>query len=106
MEGSEDGDGKGAKGYGVAGMRDGPGSVSTLSTEECGGEPDEDKVAGLDVDDASEWVDRKGEGNGKEDEDKVESEGAAEARAAARRMRTTEDHMGVQRGTTWTVWGR
>lgn len=35
--------------------------------------------------------DNKGEDNGKEDEDKVESEGSAEARAAARSMR--EDHM-------------
>jgi hypothetical protein len=40
MGGSEDGDGKGTKGYGVTGMIDGPGSVSTLilvvvrSTEE------------------------------------------------------------------------
>jgi hypothetical protein len=40
MGGSEDGDGKGKKGYGVTGMIDGPGSVSTLilvvvrSTEE------------------------------------------------------------------------
>ena len=59
MGGSEGGDGKGAKGYGVTGMIDGPGSVSTLilvvvgSTEEGGGElllPEEDMLAGLDVD--------------------------------------------------------
>ena len=59
MGGSEDGDGKGAKGYGVTGMIDGPGSVSTLrlvvvrGTEEGRGEillPEEDKLAGLDVD--------------------------------------------------------
>lgn len=59
MGGSEDGDGKGAKKYGVTGMIDGPGSVSTLilvvvrSTEEGGGElllPEEDRLAALDVD--------------------------------------------------------
>lgn len=59
MGGSEDGDGKGAKVYGVTGMIDGPGSVSTLmlvvvgSTEEGGGElllPEENKLVELDVD--------------------------------------------------------
>lgn len=57
MGGSEDGDGKGAKRYGVTGMIDGPGSVSTLIlvvvTEDGGGElllPEEGKLAGLDVD--------------------------------------------------------
>ena len=67
MGGSEDGDGKGAKGYGVTGMIDGPGSVSTLilvvvrSTEEGRGElllPEEDKLAGLDVDVTEEDNDR------------------------------------------------
>jgi hypothetical protein len=113
MGGSEDGDGKGAKRYGVTGMTDGPDSVSTLilvvvSTEEGGDEllfPEEDKLDRLDVDDGEvdkgvdgdndgpECVDDKDECDEKEDE--VEGEGAAEARAAAKRMKTAADHMGV-----------
>jgi len=115
--GSEDGDGKGANGYGVTGMTDGPGSVSTLilvvvSTEKGGDELllPEDELAGLNVDitevdndcdddhGAPEWISGKGGGNGKEDEDEVECEGTAEARAATRRMRMTEDRMDVQWG--------
>jgi hypothetical protein len=67
MGGSEDGDGKGAKAYAVTGMTD-----------------------------ALEWVDDKGEGNGKEDDNKMESGGAAEASSAARRMRMAKNHMDVQ----------
>jgi hypothetical protein len=117
--GSEDGDGKGANGYGVTGMTDGPSSVSALiprvvSTE--GGKGglllSEDELAGLDVNvtkvdkdwggrvacgnDGPAWVDDKDKGKGKEDEDKVEGEGAAKARAAARRTRTAMDHMNVK----------
>jgi hypothetical protein len=103
-------------------MTDRPGSASTLvlvvvkGTEGDRGEllyPEEDKLAelghGVDVteadndcgdkddgDGAPEWVDKKGEGNKKEDEDKVESEGATEALAATRRMRMAEDSMDVQ----------
>jgi hypothetical protein len=128
MEGSEDGDGKGAKAYGVTGMTDGLASVSTLilvvveGTEGSGGEvlalPEDVKLAELDVDvtaagndcggrvdgeldkevdgdddDAPDWFDEKDE-----DEDVVESEGTAETRAAARRMRTAEGHIDVQWG--------
>ena len=75
--GSEDGDGKGEKAYRVTGMTDGPGSVSTVVLVKTG-------------DDCGESVDSDGE------DDDVESEGVAEARAAARRMRTTEGHMGVE----------
>ena len=75
--GSEDGDGKGEKAYRVTGMTDGPGSVSTLVLVRTG-------------DDCGESVDGDGE------DDDVESEGVAEARAAARRMRTAESHMGVE----------
>jgi hypothetical protein len=59
MGGPEDGEGKGAKRYGVTGMIEGPGSVSTLilvvvrGTEEGGGElllPEEERLARLDVD--------------------------------------------------------
>ena len=71
--GSEDGDGKGEKTYRVTGTTDGPGSVSTLVLVRTG-------------DDYGESV----------DDDDVESEGVAEARAAARRMRTAEGHMGVE----------
>ena len=71
--GSEDGDGKGEKAYRVTGTTDGPGSVSTLVLVRTG-------------DDYGESV----------DDDDVESEGVAEARAAARRMRTAEGHMGVE----------
>ncbi|KAH9988724.1 hypothetical protein BJV77DRAFT_1133659 [Russula vinacea] len=80
MGGSEDGDGKGANGYGVTGMADGP--------EESRGElliPEEDKLGKLDVDVTE------GDDKGLDGED----EGSAEARAAARRMRT--------RRTTW-IW--
>lgn len=108
MGGSEDGDGNGAKRYGEMGMVDGPGSVSTLILVVVGsidgGElilPEEDELARLDGDednDIPELVDDKGKGNGKEAEDKVESEGAAEAHAATRRMRTAEDRMDVQWG--------
>jgi hypothetical protein len=106
MGGSEDGDWMGAKGYGEMGIGDGPGSVSTLilvvigSTE--GGElllPEEGKLARLDDDDDGGGVDDKDEGNGKEDEVKVEREGAAEARAATRRMTIAEDRMDVQCGS-------
>jgi hypothetical protein len=119
MGGSEDGDGKGAKIYGVTGMIDGPGSVSTLilvvvrSTKEGGGTllvPEEDILVGLDVGVREEDKDsckRKdcgwdkgactdidgdvlGSVNGKEDG------GAAETRAeAARITRMTEAHMDV-----------
>jgi hypothetical protein len=115
MGGSDDGDGNGAKGYGVTGTIDGPGSVSTLmlvvvrSTEEEGGGelllPEEDTLVGLDVEVREEdkdcgvrvdgdWDkgvcggddgDVLGSVNGKEDG------GAAEARTAAvRRTRMTE----------------
>jgi hypothetical protein len=116
MGGSEDGDGKGAKGYGVTGMIDGPGSVSTLvlvvvrSTAEGGGTlllPEEDILdVGVREDDkdSGERVDGGrdkgactdndsdvlGSVNGKEDG------GTAETRAAAaRRTRMTEAHMDV-----------
>ena len=102
MGGPEDGDGKGAKGYGVTGMVDGPGSVSTELL------PEEDKLVGLDVGvreedkDCGERVDCGrdkgvctdndgdvlGSVNGEEDG------GAAETRAAAaKRTRMTEAHM-------------
>jgi hypothetical protein len=96
MGSSEDGDGKGANKYGVTGMTDGPGSVSTLilvvvrSTERGGGKlllPEEDKLSDLDVDVA------KGDDKGVDGDD----EGAAEARAAAKRMRTAADHMDMER---------
>jgi hypothetical protein len=108
MGGSEDGDGKGTKRYGVTGMEEGPGSVSTLilvvvSAEEGGGElelllPEEDRLGRLDVDDDE--VDKGVDGDDDKDEydekeDEVGGEGAAEARAAARRMRTAEGHMDV-----------
>jgi hypothetical protein len=122
MGGSEDGDGKGAKGYGVTGMIDGPGSVSTLilvvvrRTEEGRGElllPEEDKLAGLDVDvteEENECGERVGGGLDKGVEcnddgdapgcvDGKEDEGAGEARtAAARRTRMAKAHMDVQWG--------
>jgi len=121
--GPEDGDGNGVKAYGVTGMTDGPGWVSTLILVVVRSEddlllPEDDKLAGLDVgvtegddsggkvdgewdkgmdgddvDDVPEGVDDKDEGNGMEDEDEMEDAGAAEACAAARRMRTAEDHM-------------
>jgi hypothetical protein len=117
MGGPEDGDGKGAKAYGVAGMTDGPGSVSTLMLVVVGGELlllEDDELAELDVDvtagdnDCGGRVDSEGDkgvdgddddapdGKGEGDEDGVEREGAAEARAAARRMRRAEDHIDVQ----------
>jgi hypothetical protein len=102
-------------------MIDGPGSVSTLirvvvrSTEEGGGElllPEEDMMAGLDVDvteednDCGERVDSgrdKGVGDDDDDGDAPgcvdgkEDGGAAEARiAAARRTRMAKAHMDVQ----------
>ena len=117
---SEDGDGKGAKVYGVTGMIDGPGSVSTLmlvvvrSTEEGGGElllPEENKLVELDADvteeeyDCSELVDAgwdKGVG-GDDNGDALEcvgwkeDGGTAEAgTAAARRTRMAEVHMDEQ----------
>jgi hypothetical protein len=103
-------------------MIDGPGSVNTLilvvvrSTEEGGGElllPEEDKLAGLDVDvteeddDCGERVDGgwdKGvggddDGDAPECVDGKEDEGAGEARtAAARRTRMAKVHMDVQWG--------
>ena len=94
--GSDDGEGKAAKAYGVLGMADGPGSVSTLilvvveGTEEDVDEmllAEEDKLAGLDVGVTEE-----------EDDDCGGGEGAAVARAAARRMKTAEDHMDVEWG--------
>ena len=116
---SEDGDGKGAKGYGVTGMIDGPGSVSTLilvvvgGTEEGGGTlllPEEDMLVGLDVGvreddkdcgervdcgrDKGVWTDNDGDVLGSVNE--KEDGGAAETRAAAaRRTRTAEAHMDV-----------
>lgn len=101
------------------GKTDGPASVNipTLGiVTRTGGRrdelllPEEDKLGELYVDvteggdkgvggdDAPEWVDDKGEGNGKEVEDKVESEGTAEARAAIRRMRAADKRMDVQQG--------
>ena len=90
IEGSEDGDGKGAKGYEVTGMIDGPGSVSTLVPKVVSTEGDGGKPLPLEYD--------MEEGNGKEGEGKVECEGAAEARAAARRTRTRADHMYEEQG--------
>ena len=94
--GSEDGDGKGVNGYGVTGTTDGPGSVSTLipvvdkSTEESRGELllPEEELGELDVD-VTEEVD-----NGVDGDD----EAPAEARAAAKRTRTTADHMDMEYG--------
>jgi hypothetical protein len=114
MGGSEDGDGKGTNAYGVTGMTDGLASVSTLilvvveGAEGSRGEvlfPEYDKLVELDIDvtegdkDCGERVDGRrdkgvGKCKGKEDEDKVENEGAAKARAAARSMSTADDHMG------------
>jgi hypothetical protein len=105
-------------------MIDGPGSVSTLirvvvrSTEEGGGElllPEEDMMAGLDVDvteddnDCGERVDSgrdKGVGDDDDDDgdapervDGKEDGSAAEAHtAAARRTRMAKAHMDVQWG--------
>jgi hypothetical protein len=103
MGGTEDGDGKGSKVYGVTGMTDGPGSVSTLilglvrSTEEGRGElfREENGLAELGNEGVPEcqWVGDKGEGDGERDVDKVESEGIADARAATMRARTAEVHM-------------
>ena len=73
--GSEDGDGMGEKAYRVTGMTDSPGSASTLVLVRTGNESGE-RVDG--------------------DDDDVESEGVAEARAAARRMMTAESHMDVE----------
>ena len=106
--GSDDGEGKGANAYGVLGMTDGPGSVSTLilvvveGTEEDVDElllPKADKLARLDV-----VVTKKDEGVEKEGEDKLEGEVVASARAAARRTRTAGDHMDVNGGTLWASW--
>ena len=97
MGGSEDGDGKGANGYGVTGMADGPGSMSTLilvvvrNTEESRGElliPEEEKLGRLDVD-VTEGDDKGSDGD---------DEGSAEARAVARRIRTAADHMDMEWG--------
>jgi hypothetical protein len=119
IDGSDDGDGKGAKGCEVIGMIDGPGSVSTLvpkvvSTEGDRGELlfPEYELAGLDVDftevdddfsgrlaggdDGPGWVNDKDEGSGKEDEDKMEED--AETRAATRRAKMAADHMDVDVG--------
>ena len=119
MGGSEDGDGKGAKEYGVTGMIEGPGSVSTLifvvdeSTEEGGGELLLDKLAGLGVGVTEEdnecgervdgGIDKGVDGDDDGDVpgcvDGKEDEGAAEAcSAAARRTRMANAHMDVQRG--------
>lgn len=122
MGGSEDGDGKGAKGYGVTGMIDGPDSVSTLIlvvvTEEDGGElllPEEDKLAELDVDvteeenDCDELVDGgRDKGVGGDDNGAgKENGGAAETRtAAARRTRMAKALMGVQVGAPLDQLGR
>ncbi len=71
--------------------------VVVISTEEGRGEllfSEENELAKLDVEeDVLEWVDDKSGGDGKEDVDNVESEAAAEARAATTRVRTAEDHM-------------
>jgi hypothetical protein len=113
MGGSEDGDGKGAKGYGVTGMIDGPDSVITLIlvvvTEEDGGGlllPEEDKLAELDVDvteeenDCDELVDGgrdKGVGGDDNDDGGKKNEGTTDARtAAARKTRMAKALMGVQ----------
>ena len=99
---------------------DGPGSVNipilgiVTSTGEGRIElllPEEDKLGGLDVDvtevdnkgvgsddDALEWVGDKGKGNRNDDEDKVESEGTAKARAETRKMRAADDRMDVRQG--------
>ena len=84
-------------------MIDGPGSVSTpvilvlvKSTEEGRGElsfPAENEPAKLGIEGVPKWVGDKGEGNGGEDVDKVESEGTAETRAATTRVRMAEVHM-------------
>lgn len=95
-------------------MIDGPGSVSTLilvvarGTEEDGDEVllPEEELARLNVDVTEGDGERDkevegddGERNGMEDKDKVEDEGAADALATARRMKTVEGHMDV-------MWGR
>ena len=100
--GSDDGEGKATKAYGVLGLADGPGSVSTLilvvvdGTEEDVDElllAEEDKLAGLDV-------------GVTEDDDCGGGEGAAVARATARRMRMAEDHMDVEWGHPVDRFGR
>jgi hypothetical protein len=102
MGGTEDGEGKGSKAYGVAGMADGPGSVSTLilvvvgNTEVGRGEllfPEENEPAELGIEGVPEWFGNKGEGDGENDVDKAESEGTADARAATMRVRRAEVHM-------------
>jgi hypothetical protein len=86
-------------------MTDGPGSVSTLilvvvrSTEEGEDEllfPEENGLAELGIEGVPEWVGDKGEGDGKKDVDRVESEGTADALAATMRVRTAEDHMNAR----------
>jgi hypothetical protein len=121
MGGSKDGDGKGEKAYGVTGMTDGPGSVSTpwlllvRSTEEGGGEllllPEDDKLAGPDVDvvegndDCGERVDtERDKGVDGEDDDDDGNVGVAEARAAARRTRMAVDRMTVG-PVDYCTWG-
>jgi len=127
MGGSEDGDGKGAKVYGVTGMIDGPGSVSAIipivvrSTED-GGElllPEEDMLAGLDVDvteednDCGERVDGgRDKGVGNDDDGDApgcvdgEDGGTAEARTpAARRTRMVKTRIDIHLWTGWTSWG-
>ena len=84
-------------------MTDGPGSVSTLilvvveGAEENVDElllPEEDKLAGLDVG----VTEEDNEGIEEEGKDKLEGEGVAAVRAAARRTRMAEDHMDVKWG--------
>jgi hypothetical protein len=100
-------------------MTDGPGSVSTVvlvlpedklaeldvdvteGDNDCGERVDgkRDKGVGSDKydgDDAPKGVANKIEGNRKEDVDKTDSESAAEARAAIRRVGMAEDRMDVQ----------
>ena len=124
--GSDDGEGKGAKVYGVLGMTNGPGSVSTvilvvgtkedvdellLPEDELAGldvgvtEEDNDCVRGVDVEwdqgvDGDDGVVNESEGTGKE------CESAAAARAAARRLRTAKGHMDVEWGHPVDQFGR
>jgi hypothetical protein len=121
--GCEDGEGKGTKGYGVVGMTDGPGCVSTLmlvvvvvrdaEEEVLGEEEGEDEGEGEvvllpDWDELGCEVDKKGEcvegvagGKWEDGDDNApgcfacEDEGeAAKARPVARRTSKTKDRMG------------
>jgi hypothetical protein len=83
-------------------MTNGPGSVSTLilvvvgSTEVGRGELlflEENEPDELCIEGVPEWFGDKGEGDGEKDVDKLENEGTADARAAAKRVRRAEVHM-------------